>query len=172
MQGIDVIARGGTGTVDNMLNNSIKQIKVLALLPAFPVSHSRLSKNTHPALANHNRNIGGCHGLSSILDTILGTTSTILNVFNQASNAIPVPLVHPLVSSVASLLTAVQVSFQVFVYVGLQTYRCQQTRSNHGGMRQIAVVAGEFVVMLADICAGDGMEPSPPFQHALGRLEK
>ena len=175
MRDIDAIARGGTGTGDNMndmMKDSIKQIKVLALLPVFSVSHSRSSKNTHPALANRNRNIGGCHGLSGILDTIIGTTSTILNVFNQASSAIPVPFVHPLVSSVASLLTAVQVSFRIFVYVALQTYHCQQTHSNHGDMRQIAAVAGEFVVMLADICAGDGMEPSPPFQHALGRLEK
>ena len=39
-------------------------------------------------------------------------------------------------------------------------------------MRQIAAVAGEFVVMLAEICAGDEMKPSPPFQQALGRLEK
>ena len=118
MRDIDAIARGRTGTWDNMkdmIKDSIKQIKVLALLPVFPVSHSRSSKNTHPALGNHNRNIGGCHGLSGILDT----TSTILNVFNQASNAIPVPFVHPLVSSVASLLTAVQVSFRILVFVAL-----------------------------------------------------
>ena len=122
MQGIDVMARDGTGTGDNMkdmIKDSINHIKVLALLPVFPVSRSILSKNTHPALGNHNRNIGGCHGLSGILDTILDTTSTILNVFNQASNAIPVPFVHPLVSSVASLLTAVQVSFRILVFVAL-----------------------------------------------------
>ena len=39
-------------------------------------------------------------------------------------------------------------------------------------MRQIAVVAGEFVMMLAEICAGDERRPSRPFQHALGRFEK
>ena len=127
MKDIDAIARGGTGTGDNMkdmIKDSIKELRVLALLPVFPVSHSRLSKNTHPALANRNRNIGGSHEFSGILDTILDTTSTILSVFNQASNAIPVPLVHPLVSSVASLLTAVQVNFRVLVYVALRTNDC------------------------------------------------
>ena len=64
-------------------------------------------------MVNRNRNIGGCHGLSGILDTLTGTTSTILNIFNQASNLVPVPFVHPLVASVASLLTAVQVSFRM-----------------------------------------------------------
>ena len=39
-------------------------------------------------------------------------------------------------------------------------------------MRQIAIVAGEFVVMLAETCAGDEMEPSRPFRQALDRLEK
>ena len=121
---------------------------------------------------NRNRNVGGCHRLSGVLDTIIGTTSSILNVFNQSSNAIPVPFVHPLVSSVASLLMAVQVSIWIFVSVALRTNDCQQTRSNHGDMRQIAAVAGEFVVMLAEICAGDEMKPSRPFQHALGRFEK
>ena len=95
-----------------------------------------------------------------------------MNVFNQASNAIPVPFVHPLFASVASLLTAVQVSFQIVVFVTLRTNECQQTRSNHGDMTQIAAIAGEFVVILAEICAGDEMEPSRPFQHALGRFEK
>ena len=132
MQDIDAIARGRTGTGDNIMNmmkDSIKQIKVLALLPVFPPSHSRLSKSTHPALGNRDwkiRNIGGCHGLSGILDTIIDTTSSILSIFNKASNAIPVPFVHPLVSSVASLLTAVQVSFWIFVSVALRTNDCQQ----------------------------------------------
>ena len=175
MRDIDAIARSGTGTQDNMNNmtkDSIRQIKVLAPLPVVPVSHSRLSKNTYPALGNRNRNINGDHGLSGILDTIIDTTSTILNVFSQASNAIPVPFVHPLVSSVASLLTAVQVSLRILVFVALRTNDCQQTRSNHGDMRQIAAVAGEFVVMLAETCAGDKMKPSRQFQQALGRLEK
>ena len=122
MRAIDVMTRGGTGTRDNMKDmkkDSIKEIRVLALLPVFPVSHSRLSKNTHPALGNRNWNVGGSHELSGILNIILDTTSTILSVFNQASNAIPVPLVHPLVSSVASLLMAVQVNFRVLVYVAL-----------------------------------------------------
>ena len=123
-------------------------------------------------MGNRDRNIGGYHGLSGILDTIIGTTSTILNVFNEASNAIPVPFVHPLVASVASLLTAVQVSFRMLVFVALRTNDCQQTRSNHGDMRQIATVAGEFVVMLAETCAGDEIKPSRPFQQALDRLEK
>ena len=48
---------------------------------------------------------------------ILGTTSTILNIFNEASNAIPVPFVHTLVASVASLLAAVQVNFRTLVFV-------------------------------------------------------
>ena len=123
-------------------------------------------------MGNRNRIIGGYHGLSGILDTILDTTSTILNVFKEASNAFPVPFVHPLVASVASLLTAVQVSFQVLVFVVLWTNDCQQTRSNHGDMRQIAAVTGEFVVMLAETCAGDEIKPSHSFQQALDRLEK
>ena len=68
-------------------------------------------------MGNHNRNIDGSHGLSGILDTIIGTTSTILNVFKEASNAIPVPFVHTLVASVVSLLAAVQVSFRILVFV-------------------------------------------------------
>ena len=123
-------------------------------------------------MCNRNRNIVGYHGLSGILDTIIGTTSTILNIFNEASNAIPVPFVHPLVANVASLLTAVQVSFLILVFVALGINDCQQTRSNHGDMRQIAAVAGEFVVMLAETCAGDEIKPSRPFQQALSRLEK
>ena len=80
---------------------------------------------------------------------------------------------HPLVASVASLFTAVQVSIQILEFVvALQTNDCQRTRSNHGDMRQIAVVAGEFVVMLAETCAGDGIKLSRPFQQALGRFEK
>ena len=126
-------------------------------------------------MGNRNRNISGYHGLSGILDTIIGTTSTILNVFNEASNAIPVPFVHPLVASVSTLLTAVQVSFRILVFVALAASRtndCQQTRSNHGDMRQIAAVAGEFVIMLAETCAGDEMKLSRSFQQALGRFEK
>jgi hypothetical protein len=41
MRDIDAIARGGTGTADNMNNmikDSITQIKVLALLRVYPVS--------------------------------------------------------------------------------------------------------------------------------------
>ena len=123
-------------------------------------------------MGNHNRNIGGSRGLSGILDTIINTTSTILNVFNEASNLIPVPFVHPLVASVASLLTAVQVSFRILACVALRTNDCQQTRSNHGDMRQIAAVAGEFVVMLAETCAADEMKPSPLFEQALTKLKK
>ena len=123
-------------------------------------------------MVNRNWNIGGCHGLSGILDTLIGTTSTILNIFNEASNLVPVPFVHPLVASVASLLTAVQVSFWILVFVVMRTNDCQQTRSNHGDMRQIATVAGEFVVMLAETCAGNEMKPSRPFQKALSRLEE
>ena len=123
-------------------------------------------------MANRNRNINGDHGLSGILDTIIGTTSTILNIFNEAGNAIPVPFVQPLVASIASFLMAVQVSFRILVFVTLRTNDCQQTRSNHGDMRQIAAVAGEFVVILAETCAGDEMKPSRPFQQALVRLER
>ena len=63
-------------------------------------------------------------------------------------------------------------SFWIHVFVALRTNDCQQTRSNHGDMGQIAAVAREFVVMLAETCAGDEMEPSRPFHQALGRLEK
>ena len=51
MRDIDAIARGGTGTGDSdnmtdMMKDSIEQIKVLAPLPVFPASHSRLFR-TH-----------------------------------------------------------------------------------------------------------------------------
>ena len=68
--------------------------------------------------------MSGYHGLSGVLDTILDTSSTILNVFNEASNAIPVPFVHPLVASIASLLTAVQVRFLILVFIALRTNDC------------------------------------------------
>ena len=121
MRDINVMARGGTGTGDDMndmMKDSIKQIKVL---PASSLSSFTLKiiQNTHPALGNRNLSIGDCNGLSGILDTMIGATSTILNIFNEASNAIPVPFVHPLVVSVASLLTAVQVSFRILVFVAL-----------------------------------------------------
>ena len=51
MRDIDAIARGRTGTGDNMndmMKDSIKQIKVLAPLPVFPVSHSRLFRTHIP----------------------------------------------------------------------------------------------------------------------------
>ena len=128
--------------MNDMMKHSIKQIKVLTPLPVFPVSHSRLSRTR---ILPWVISVG-------ISDTIIGTTSTILNVFNDASNAIPVPFVHPLVASVASLLTAVQVSFRILVFVTLRANGCQKTRSNHGDMRQISAVAGKFVVMLAETC--------------------
>ena len=52
MQDIDSIARGGTGMGDNMndmMKESIKQIKVLVLLPVFPVLHLRLSRTHIPS---------------------------------------------------------------------------------------------------------------------------
>ena len=63
MRNIDAIARSETGTGDNLndkMKDSVKQIKVLALLPIFPVSHSRLSiQNTHSDLGNRHQNIDG-----------------------------------------------------------------------------------------------------------------
>ena len=123
-------------------------------------------------MGNRIRNTGGDHGLSGILDTIIGSTSTILIVFNEASDLIPVPFVHSLVASVASLLSAVQVSLRILVFVAFRINDCQQTRSNHDDMRQMAALAGEFVVMLAETCAGDEMKPSRSFRKVLGRLEK
>ena len=51
MRDIDAMARGETGTGDNMndmLKDSIKRIKVLALLPVFPALHSRLFRTHIP----------------------------------------------------------------------------------------------------------------------------
>ena len=51
MRDIDAMARRGTETGDdmnNMMQDSIEQIKVLALLPVFPVSRSRLSRTHIP----------------------------------------------------------------------------------------------------------------------------
>jgi hypothetical protein len=39
-------------------------------------------------------------------------------------------------------------------------------------MRQVATVAGEFVVMLGVVCAGDEMKPSPRFQQALNGFQR
>jgi hypothetical protein len=112
MRVIDAMARNGTKTTNDMkdmTNNTIKQIKVLfssSALSSFPLT---ITQNIYPSLGDHDRSIGGDKGLSGILDTIIGTTSTILNIFNDASDAIPVPFVKPLVACVATLLTAVQV---------------------------------------------------------------
>ena len=74
------------------------------------------TQNTNAALGHRDQNI---NGFSGILDPIIGTTSTILNFFNEASDLIPVPYVKPLVASIACLLTAVQVSLQNFVSIVL-----------------------------------------------------
>jgi len=141
MQDIDGMTRGRTEIMNNMndiINNSITQIK-----------------NTHPTFGDRDRNNGSDERLSGILDTIIGTTNTILTIFNEASDAIPVPFVKPLVASVACLLTAVQ-----------------QTRSNLDEMRQVATVAGEFVVMLAVACVRDKVEPSCSFRQAMNKFQK
>jgi hypothetical protein len=39
-------------------------------------------------------------------------------------------------------------------------------------MKQVATVAGEFVVTLAVACAGNEMKPSRPFRQALDKFEK
>jgi hypothetical protein len=51
MRDIYAMARGGTETGDDMndmMQDSIKQIKVLALLPVFPVLRSSLSRTHIP----------------------------------------------------------------------------------------------------------------------------
>ena len=85
MRDIDAIVRRGTGTGDNMngmMKDSIRQIKVISLFPVVPLS-LKVIQNTHPDLGNRNRNIGGCHGLSGILDSIIGTTSTTKQVMQS-----------------------------------------------------------------------------------------
>jgi hypothetical protein len=117
MQDIDGMTRGRTEIMDNMndiINNSITQIKVLSLILLFSFALN-ITQNTHPTLGDRDRNNGSDERLSGILDTIIGTTNTILNIFNEASDAIPVPFVKPLVASVACLLTAVQVSSEGLV---------------------------------------------------------
>ena len=61
---------------------------------------------------------------------------------------------------------------RILVFVALRTNDCQQTRSNHEDMSQLAAVAREFVVMLAETYAGDEIKPSHPFIRHLGRFEK
>lgn len=99
-----------TNNIYSTMDISIRQIKVYSLLPLFPVSqHSMITQIMIPLLDNRNTN--GDEGLSEImLDTISRTTITILDVFNDASNAIPVPFVRPLLLSVARLLKASEVS--------------------------------------------------------------
>ena len=58
----------------------------------------------------------------SAYSTIMGTTSTILDIFKEASDVIPVPYVKPLVESVASLLTAVKVGLQSLVSAATNDY--------------------------------------------------
>lgn len=43
-------------------------------------------------LGDRDQNIGGENGLFDALNTILGTTSTILSIFNETSDAISIPL--------------------------------------------------------------------------------
>jgi hypothetical protein len=121
MQRIDAMAGGPTDSeiMDNMndiIISSISQIKVfsLRLLSSFTL---KFTQNRYPALGDRDLNIGGDKGFTGILDTIIGSTSTILNIFNEASSVIPVPFVKPLVASVASLLKAVQVSLRNSVFV-------------------------------------------------------
>lgn len=118
-----------------------------------------------------NRNTGGDKGLSCILNTITGTTITILDVLNEAIGVIPVPFVQPLVAIIAGLLKAVDVSLRNYVAF-LTNSDHQQTHSNFDDMRQVATVAGEFVVTLAVVCCGDEVEPSLRFQQALDRFQK
>ena len=114
MREIDSMARGGTETTVNMkdrVNESITQIKVRSWLPLFIVI-LRGTQNKNPALGHLDRNINDDKGLGDILNTIISTTSTILDVFKEASGLIPVPYVKPVITTVASLLTAVQVSLR------------------------------------------------------------
>ena len=116
MREIDLMARGGTGTTDNMkdrMNESITQIKVRSLPDC--VSSSFLysvTQNKNTSLGHPDGNINADKGLGDILNTIISTTSTILDIFKEASVLIPVPYVKPVVTIAASLLTAVQVSLR------------------------------------------------------------
>ena len=120
MREIDAMTQGRTETVEkmgDMMNDSITQIKVLALrLRLIFIFKLNIIQITHPALDDH---IDNGKRLSGILDTIIGTTSTILSIFKEASSLIPVPFVKPLVASVASLLTAVQVSLRLCVVLSI-----------------------------------------------------
>ena len=118
MREIDPMARGGVQTTDNMnhrMNDSITQIKVLSV-SALSIFTLRSNQNANTALCHRNRNVDGDQGIGGILDTIIGTTSTIIHVFDEASGLIPIPYMKPLVTSVACLLTAVQVSIPSFVF--------------------------------------------------------
>jgi hypothetical protein len=69
-------------------------------------------QNKYTSLGHPDGNINADKGLGDILNTIISTTSTILDIFKEASVLIPVPYVKPVVTIVASLLTAVQVSLR------------------------------------------------------------
>ena len=82
----------------------------------------KITQDTLPSLDD--RKIAGDERFSAILDTIIGTTITILDVFNAASDAIPVPLIKPLVAIVAGLLKAIQVSLWNLVPLVLPANDC------------------------------------------------
>ena len=116
MREIDSMARGGTETTDNMkdrMNESITQIKVRSWHPLFIVIlRCTQNKNAALGLGHPDRNINDDKGLGDIFNIIISTTGTILDVFKEASGLIPVPYVKPVVTIVATLLTAVQVSLR------------------------------------------------------------
>ena len=118
MRQIDSIVRGGTETTDSVnerMKESITQIKARSLRLPF-IFILRVTQDKNAALGHPDRNINDDKGLGNILNTIISATSTILAIFKEASDLIPVPYVKPVVTIVASLLTAVQVSLRNVVF--------------------------------------------------------
>ncbi|KIJ96372.1 hypothetical protein K443DRAFT_73178, partial [Laccaria amethystina LaAM-08-1] len=99
--------------------------------------------------------IGTSERLSKVLNVTLETTISILSIVQEASSLIPVPWVQPLIGKVVSMLQAVS-----------------QTRSNYDEMKQVAAIAGEFVVSCAVICSESTMGPSEKLKRALNEFTK
>ena len=90
----------------------------------------RLTQNKNVAIGHPDRNINDDKGLGDILKFQHNNQHNQAQflVFKDASDLIPVPYVKPVVTIVASLLMAVQVS--LWNLVALPTNDYQQTRSN------------------------------------------
>ena len=126
MQDVDVMARGGTATTDNM--NGVM--------------------NDFCCTNQGTVSVSVYKGLSGILDTIIGTTSTVLIIFNEASSAIPDLFVQLLVCECSHFVDGRPGKPDIHVLQSCQLTNIRKPVLNLDDMRQVATVTGESVVPL------------------------